>query len=821
MNATNNPITMNKMNRKNKKALSLLRGVLWIVGVLAALSIPAAFTACTATLQDDGITGAGENNSNSAPGALHFILPQRPAFEEGGTTRAVGGFQPAGEWAEGDKVLVHLELKLDKGDDYSGNDKYSTYHIFATLAHGSTDDGSGKATWTLPVPDDVIIHHAMSADGNTFTDPAFYPNSQLPLLETATDGSLSLRIPQEAFVANGSGSTLSAQLIYAPSLQWPTLGNDGHPIDANNTIIKDTDSNPITTASEFFDALLVNPKPGTLSGITERWGTGYKTVNNSDLLTGAITFDFTAAGAFTSPGGRLRVYTGREGDVVQLFCPLFLPTVGDKNEVDNIYTATTDKNGNAYFYGVTGTSITDITELDGDNDKTFVVSTSNTTTDGTPTPIILSQIFAANANAKVKMTASGSKPTAHAIDASIPIEVNIPEKIVLNADNYDTADALKNALTDAYSNNGKTIWEVTNLAANGKMTVDDKRIAIRNALVALNGDESAAITLYLPDITELPMDAFNGCYKLTTASMPAVTTLGYTALASTGLTTVSLPKVITIGGQAFSNCRQLTSITEANLPKVKTLGMQVFDNCPNLTSINLPSVTTLEWSAFEGCDWLTDDILNLPNVTTVGDNAFAKCTGLTTITLPSVTKLGQEVFTGCTKLTNITLPGLKIVEKGTFVGYTGPTISLPKATDIKERAFLGCTGLTSVLLPEAKNLGFQVFVGCAKLTTITLPKADNFYGYEIFKDCTALTAIKCGVPIMRMSWNAFKDAATKNITLYLSSKQKILEKDAADEIYIPSYNYFDNWGPDGVFSLKRKGEVDAAYTFQEIKKYTE
>ena len=145
--------------------------------------------------------------------------------------------------------------------------------------------------------------------------------------------------------------------------------------------------------------------------------------------------------------------------------------------------------------------------------------------------------------------------------------------------------------------------------------------------------------------------------------------------------------VTSIGDDAFKGCSRLTSITVPN--GATSIGEEAFDGCDALENVNV-NITNLA----EYCKG--NDICNIPGgthlyidnkeitelvipniATNIGEWAFAGCHSLTSITIPnSVTSIGEYAFYCCCSLTSITIPN--------------------SVTSIGEGAFQDCSSLTSI-----------------------------------------------------------------------------------------------------------------------------
>ena len=201
-----------------------------------------------------------------------------------------------------------------------------------------------------------------------------------------------------------------------------------------------------------------------------------------------------------------------------------------------------------------------------------------------------------------------------------------------------------------------------------------------------------------------------------------------------------------IGMQAFSGCWYLSSIT---LPSsVTTIGNYAFAMCISLTSITLPNtVTTIGDNAFMYCYGLT--AIELPSsLTTLGTRVFDHCTGLTSVEIPaSVTLIGRNPFSACNNLTSITVAegntvysspnNNAIVETATHTLITGLSSTLipDDIQTISQFAFSTCTGLTSIVIPASvTNIYYNAFEACSNLTEITvLAEMPPVLGFNVFQ----------------------------------------------------------------------------------------
>lgn len=152
-----------------------------------------------------------------------------------------------------------------------------------------------------------------------------------------------------------------------------------------------------------------------------------------------------------------------------------------------------------------------------------------------------------------------------------------------------------------------------------------------------------------------------------------------------------------IGDEAVTKALVERTITEFNDDVITTVGNSTFYNCTALTSVDLPNVTSIDFSSFYGCSFTS---VNLPNVTNVGGKAISSCPNLTSINLPNLLQENSSnAFSSNPKLASV---------------------NIPRCNSLGMYCFSVCSTLSFLDLPSVKSIGNYCFSNASALKTIVL-----------------------------------------------------------------------------------------------------
>ena len=190
-------------------------------------------------------------------------------------------------------------------------------------------------------------------------------------------------------------------------------------------------------------------------------------------------------------------------------------------------------------------------------------------------------------------------------------------------------------------------------------------------------------------------------------------------------------QVTEVSKNAFNGCDKITSVSIPN--SVTKIDYQAFYNCSNLKEVHLPSnLQIIEASAFYNCRQL-NGVFNLPStLTQIGGFAFYYCAGLTgnIYISKNVQAIGTNPFMG-SSVTGIKVDENNplfdsrnncnaIIDSRTNVLISGCNISqIPNdVSEIGYAAFFECKERTGDLILPAtvKKIGAYAFYNCSKYT---------------------------------------------------------------------------------------------------------
>ena len=195
-------------------------------------------------------------------------------------------------------------------------------------------------------------------------------------------------------------------------------------------------------------------------------------------------------------------------------------------------------------------------------------------------------------------------------------------------------------------------------------------------------------SVVLPDsLTSIDEYAFRRCYSLTSITIPdSVTSIGQQAFTyCTGLTTIDIPDNVTsLSNYIFANCTSLTTVT---IPSgVSNFSYTAFDDCTSLTTISVVASNPY-YSSIDGVVFDKDGTTliaypqgrqggySIPDgVTSIERSAFMGCDGLTSIIIPdNVASIGSYAMSNCSNLTSITFESESVPLVGSYAVNTRTT----------------------------------------------------------------------------------------------------------------------------------------------------
>lgn len=267
-----------------------------------------------------------------------------------------------------------------------------------------------------------------------------------------------------------------------------------------------------------------------------------------------------------------------------------------------------------------------------------------------------------------------------------------------------------------------------------------------------------AKSIIVKNVRWIKSSAFENCRNVSTVTFDPsgqlqVQSIGdYAFRGCSSLKTITIPtSVYEMGREVFYGCTSLESISIS--AGVSKIGSKMFAGCPNLKSVVVEDGNK-KYDSRENCNAIVETATNIlvcgtenstipSTVTTIGGSAFAE-TGLKSLVVPEgVTSIESSAFEGCENLESVVLPNsLKTMWYSVFAKTGLTSIVIPEGiTSVPQRTFYGCKNLETVTLPTTlETIEYNAFSNSG-LTSIFIPKSVTKIDPGAFNYCDNLGTI--------------------------------------------------------------------------------
>ncbi|KAK8890642.1 hypothetical protein M9Y10_035425 [Tritrichomonas musculus] len=196
----------------------------------------------------------------------------------------------------------------------------------------------------------------------------------------------------------------------------------------------------------------------------------------------------------------------------------------------------------------------------------------------------------------------------------------------------------------------------------------------------------------------------------------------------------------------FYGCTLLTKVSFEIPCSITKIDKKAFYECFSLSEINIPSISSIQDDVFYECKKLTK--ITIPSsATSIGEYSFCRCISLEQVTFEmpsSLTSIEYSAFQGCSSLTRIVIPSSVTAIKGYAFNECSSLIEITipsSVTLIGLCAFSKCSSLKSVSFEAPSSLqsiGDYAFSYCYSLKNISISSSIASIGKDIFKECSLL-----------------------------------------------------------------------------------